>query len=461
MTKPGTNAREIAVDVSAGRISAVETAKAALARIEAAKALNAIVTIDPEPTLADAAAVDARLRAGETMALAGVPVVVKDNIWVGGWRVTQGSRLFSDFIAPQDAIAIERLRRAGAIVVGIGATSEFASKGVTTSQLFGPTRHPLNPALTPGGSSGGPAAAVAAGLVPLAIGTDAGGSSRRPPAHVGVAGFKPSYGAIPYGPGFAEPFFGLSVIAPIATDVGDIALAFEAMAGDDPRDPDSVNIAQDAGDISSLRIAFSPRLGLDVAVDDIVANGLASTVAHLAAAGLPIVQRDPVWPPGATEDAIMPLQHAGLAALYGDAFHRDPTAFDPDIARQIERGLAWSGSDVARALVASTSIAHAFATFFTDIDLLLAPTVPCVAWPLTQLGPDMIGGSPASPRGHAVFTPFVNHARLPAISIPCGCDAVGLPFGLQLIARRGQDRTLLRAARQIEALLQSQVRPPM
>ncbi|MBR1087065.1 amidase [Bradyrhizobium manausense] len=455
MTKPAHSAREIATDVSAGRTRAVATAKAALERIAAAKALNAVVTIDPARTLADAAAVDDRVRGGETMPLAGVPVIVKDNIWVSGWRVTQGSRLFADFIAPQDAIAVARLRQAGAVVVGIGATSEFASKGVTTSQLYGPTRHPQNPALTPGGSSGGPAVAIAAGLVPLAIGTDAGGSSRRPPAHVGVAGFKPSYGAIPYGPGFAEPFFGLSVIAPIAADVTDITLAFETMAGIDPRDPDSADVAGAAADLGDLRIAFSPRLGLNAEVDDVVANGLASVVARLAAGGLRIAQRDPVWPAGATEDAIMPLQHAGLAALYGDALRRDPAVFDPDIAGQIERGLAGSGTDVGRALVASAAIALAFAAFFTEVDLLLTPTVPCVAWPFSQLGPDMIGGQPASPRGHAVFTPFVNHARLPAISIPCGRNTVGLPFGLQLIARRGQDRTLLRAAQQIEAMLRS------
>jgi aspartyl-tRNA(Asn)/glutamyl-tRNA(Gln) amidotransferase subunit A len=291
--------------------------------------------------------------------------------------------------------------------------------------------------------------------VPLAIGTDAGGSSRRPTAHVGIAGFKPSYGAIPYGPGFAEPFFGLSVIAPIATDVADIALAFEVMAGADPRDPDSADIAQKADDIADLRIAFSPRLGLDVAVDDVVANGLVSTIRRLSDAGLRIAHRDPVWPAGATEDAIMPLQHAGLAALYGDAFRKDPAVFDPDIAKQIERGISWSGADVAGALVASAAIANAFAAFFTEVDLLLTPTIPCVAWPFTQLGPDMIGGRPASPRAHAVFTPFVNHARLPAISIPCGTDANGLPFGLQIIARRGQDRTLLHAARQIEAQLRA------
>ncbi|WP_431202377.1 amidase [Bradyrhizobium betae] len=455
MTQRKRSAREIAADVSAGRTSAVETAEAALARIEAARALNAVVTIDPAHTLADAAVVDARLRSGETMPLAGVPIIVKDNIWASGWRITQGSRLFADFIAPRDAIAIARLRQAGAVVVGIGATSEFASKGVTTSQLFGPTRHPLDPTRTPGGSSGGPSVAVAAGLVPLAIGTDAGGSSRRPPAHVGVAGFKPSYGAIPYGPGFAEPFFGLSVIAPIAADVADIALAFEVMAGLDPRDSDSAEIARDAQAITGLRIAFSPRVGLDVAVDRVVADGLASTVTRLSAAGIHIARRDPVWPPGATEEAIMPLQHAGLAALYGDTFREDPTVFDPDIAKQIERGLSWSGADVAGALVASTAIANAFAAFFTEADLLLAPTVPCVAWPLSQLGPETIGGRAASPRAHAVFTPFVNHARLPAISIPCGTDERGLPFGLQIIARRGQDRTLLQAAQHIESVLRA------
>lgn len=452
---PAHNGREIVADVAAGRTSAVETAKAALARIDAAEALNAVVTIDPARTLAAAAAVDDRLRAGEAMPLAGVPVIVKDNIWVGGWRVTQGSRLFRDFVAPRDAIAIERLRKAGAVVVGIGATSEFACKGVTTSPLYGPTRHPLDPKLTPGGSSGGPAAAVAAGLVPLAIGTDAGGSSRRPPAHVGVAGFKPSYGAIPYGPGFAEPFFGLSVIAPIASDAADIALAFEAMAGADPRDPDSAVVAQQAEDIGGQRIAFSPRLGLDVAIDDVVADGLASAVDRLSRKGLRIARRDPVWPAGATEDAIMPLQHAGLAALYGETFRDDPAIFDADIAKQIERGLSWSGADVAGALLASAAIANAFAAFFTEFDLLLTPTVPCVAWPLTQLGPDMIGGKAVSPRAHAAFTPFVNHARLPAISIPCGTDRCGLPFGLQIIAARGRDRSLLGAAQAIEAILRT------
>jgi aspartyl-tRNA(Asn)/glutamyl-tRNA(Gln) amidotransferase subunit A len=441
---------EIAAIVSSRRASAVEIAREALDRIAAAKALNAVVTADIERTLAEAATIDRRAELGDDMPLAGVPVVVKDNIWVKGWRVTQGSRLFADFIAPRDAIAVERLRKAGAVVVGMGATSEFACKGVTTSRLFGPTRHPLNPELTPGGSSGGPATAVAADLVPLAIGTDAGGSSRRPPAHVGVVGFKPSYGAIPYGPGFAEPFFGLSVIAPIARNVADVALAFEAMAGFDLRDPDSATVESDPLGTSDLRIAFSPTLGLDTPIDVIIAERLEDVVEHLGGSGLQIVRRDPVWPPGATEETLMPLQHAGLAAIYGADFRRDPGQFDPDIARQIERGLSWKGIEVAAALGASSAIKDAFAAFFGEFDLLLAPTVPCVAWPLVQLGPTMIAGKEVSPRAHAAFTPFVNHAGLPAISIPCGYDAGGLPFGIQVIARRGRDRLLLRAAQHIE-----------
>ncbi|CCD97944.1 amidase [Bradyrhizobium sp. STM 3809] len=449
-------ASEIATAVLARQTTAREMAEQALARIDAARALNAVVTIDPERTRAEAEAVDARVAAGEKLPLAGVPVVIKDNIWVGGWRITQGSKLFAAFTAPEDAIAVARLRRAGAVIVGIGATSEFACKGVTTSLLYGPTRHPDNPDLTPGGSSGGPATAVAAGLVPLALGTDAGGSSRRPPAHVGVVGFKPSYGAIPYGPGFAEAGWGISVMAPIAADVADARLAFEAMAGVDPRDPTTFDLPP-AGQPKPLRIAFSPRLGLDVAVDDEVSSGIERAVARLSAAGLSIARRDPVWPPGLAEDAVMPLQHAGLAALFGEAFRADPAQFDPDIARQIERGLGLGGADVARALEASTQIARAFATFFLEADVLLAPTVPCVAWPFTQLGPAMIGGRPASPRGHAVFTPFVNHAGVPAISIPCGRTTQGLPYGLQMIAARGRDRLLLDVAANAERVFADQI----
>ncbi len=173
-------AREIAAAVGARRTSARAQCEAALARIAVRNpALNAIVTQQPGVSLAEADAVDRRVAAGESLPLAGVPFTLKDNLWAKGWRATQGSRLFADHVAPLDSACVERFRAAGAVLVGITNCSEFACKGVTTNPLFGATRHALDERLTPGGSSGGAASATAAGFAPLALCTDAGGSTRR------------------------------------------------------------------------------------------------------------------------------------------------------------------------------------------------------------------------------------------------------------------------------------------
>ena len=440
--------------VRAGRASAVETALEAAGRIEAAASLNAVVDFDPAEGPSRAARVDERLRAGESLPLAGLPIVVKDTIWVAGRRVTQGSLLFRDFVPARDAVCVARLEAAGAVVMGMGNSPEFACKGHTNNRVYGPTRHPQDPGLTPGGSSGGSAAAVAAGLVPAALGTDGGGSGRRPPAHVGVVGFKPSLGAIPYGPGFPEPFTGLAAIAPIAGTVADTALLFEVLAGPDASDPESVPIfAAEPRPLGLLRIAWSPRFGLDVPVDDDVLTALDAVAAALGRAGVTLMRHDPPWPAGATEDAIMPLQHAGLAAIHGEAYRTTPELFDPDIAAQIERGLRFDGPAVGQARWISHAIARAVAGFFGDVDLLIGPTVPCTAWSIERLGPETIGGVPVAPRGHAVFTPFFNHAMTPAISIPMGRARNGLPLGLQIVGARGRDRLVLHAAAAIEDVL--------
>ncbi|GGF70157.1 amidotransferase [Azorhizobium oxalatiphilum] len=445
---------DIAADVQAGRASAAEVAASAIARIEAAADLVAIVDFNPEEGRAAARAVDARLAAGERLPLAGVPLAIKDNIWVGGRRVTQGSLLTADFIAPADAITVERLKRAGAVIMGMANTSEFACKGLTTNKVYGTTRHPMDPTLTPGGSSGGPSSAVAGGLVPLALGTDAGGSSRRPPAHVGAVGFKPSYGAIPRGPGFPSPFAGISCPAPIAMTVADVALMFSVLRGPDARDPDSLLLAlPDDRPPEALRLAFSPTFGLDAPVDAEVTEGLERAMAALTRHDLAVTRRDPPWPEGASETALMPAQHAGLAAIHGEAFRRDPDLFDPDIAAQIERGLALDGATVARTLILGQEITRALGRFFMETDILMGPTVPCVAWPNDRLGPERIGGQDVAPRAHAVFTPLFNHARVPAISIPVGRGRDGLPFGLQIIATRGHDDRLLSFAARVEAIL--------
>lgn len=415
--------------------------------------LNALVDVDPAVTEQQLGDLRRRLNAGERPPLAGVPVAVKDHFQVEGWRCTEGSTLYRDRIAERDEPVIARLRRAGAILLGRSNMSEFGCKGVTTNLLYGPTRHPLDERLTPGGSSGGAASAVAGGLVPLALASDGGGSVRRPAAHVGIVGFKPSTGAI------ADPrdFSHTSVFGTMARSVAGAALMFEALAGPDPHDPVALPLPAHSGKpLSEMRVAWSPRLGLDVPVDDDITQTLVLTIEQFRAAGLRIETADPRWPAGATEEALMPIQHAGLAAAFGGRWRTSPELFDPDIGVQIESGLKLTGVDVSRAHGMSLGIARAAAAFFASgFDLLLSPTAPCPAWPLDRLGPDRIGGVPVGPRAHAVFTPFFNHAFCPAISIPTGTTLEGLPIGLQIAGPRFADWTLLRAAAEIEALLRN------
>lgn len=440
MTLMDLSAREIAARVRAG-LSPLEVAEAALARVaERNPALNALCHLDPEAVRAEAAAVAARLPQ-EDLPLAGVPVVIKDNIWVEGMPITQGSRAYAGFVAPEDARAVALLRRAGAVVLGIGTCSELACRGVTTTELHGATRHPADLRLTPGGSSGGPTVAVAAGMAPIALGTDAGGSSRRPPAHVGVVGFKPSQDAIPYGPTFTEPFWGVSVLAPIARDVADARLMFSVLAG-----------AEEAPE-APLRIAFAPTMGLAQPMDGGVAAAVSAAVAALRAAGLEVADEAPLWPEGATQMGVMPIQTAGLAMIHGARWRADPGLYSRDLAGTLEAGLALSGVVVAHALENSHQMKETLCGFLARHDLLISATSSALAWPHDRLGPETIGGHPAQPRDHAAFTPQYNHAGAPAISIPCGRAPGGLPVGLQIGAAPGRDAMLLRAAALFETIL--------
>lgn len=432
----------IAARVRAGAVQASEPVARSLERIARGNgALNALTLVNPA-AMADARRVQERLEAGEDLALAGVPVVIKDNLWVKGMRITQGSRLFADFVAPEDAGAVARLAAAGAVVVGIGTCSEFACKGATNTPLYGMTRNPVDPRLTPGGSSGGPAAAVAAGFAPLALGTDAGGSTRRPPAHVGVIGFKPSQDLIPYGPGFDEPVWGISTICPIARDMADIVLAMEVLAGL------SVPVA------GPVPLAWAPSFGLDQPLDTEVEMVSRAAIARLRAAGFPVADAAPRWPPGAGRGDVAPLQWAGLAALYGERYRAEPELFDPDLGDQIVRGLAMTGVEVAVAHQASHRMGETLSAFLARHPFLLTPTTPCPAWPVELIAPPLIGGKPASPRDHASFTPQANHAGSPAISLPCGRTAAGLPLGMQVMTAKGQDGALLALAQVLAPILE-------
>jgi len=402
-------------------------------------AINAICHLNPAFE-AEAETVAARLSAGETLPLAGVPVLIKDNIWVQGLRVSQGSRLFADHIAPEDAEAVRRLRAAGAMILGIATCSEFACKGATNSPHHGITRNPVNPAMGPGGSSGGSVAAVAAGIVPLALGTDAGGSSRRPPAHTGLCGMKPTQDLIPYGPSFDEPVWGISVICPIARRMDDIALAMEVLAGVTPTAP------------PALALAVSADFCTGQVLDAAVAANFEAVCTVLRAAGVTLGSARIDWQ-GVRGHDILPLQFAGLAQAHGAVWRQTPEMFDPVIAGQIDSGLRLTGVEVAAAHQVSHRMKTALRAALARHGFIATPTTPCPAWPAELSAPETIGGTPAGPRDHAAFTPQVNHAGVAALSLPCGTTPDGLPLGLHLIAAAGQDSALIGLAQALEPLL--------
>jgi len=447
------SAGEIARRVNARTLTAREVTAAHIARIEAHNpTLNAIVGFDAPAALAEADIVDQRLVQGEALPLAGVPFTVKDNLWVGGRRITQGSKIFADFIAPRDAWSVARLRSLGAVMVGITNCSEFACKGITTNLVYGTTRNPWNTNLTPGGSSGGAAAATAARFAPLALCTDAGGSVRRPAAHTGLVGLKPSMGVVPQPWGFPEPNLGISVTGVLARNVADAALAFEHLVGHHPSDPFSVP-PQLETDTRAPRIAWSPRLGCGFAIDEDVLHAFEAAIAKLRDAGHAIAEADPPWPAGTREYPLLAVQQSGLAALFAQTLNERRADFDPDIAAQIDAGRNHAGAEISRLMLRREVISAALASFFESHDLLLTPTAPVTAWPIGQLGPATIGGTPAGPRGHAGFTPLFNYCGVPAVSVPVGLVR-GLPTGLQVVGPRFADRRTLEFAREVERVMQ-------
>jgi aspartyl-tRNA(Asn)/glutamyl-tRNA(Gln) amidotransferase subunit A len=454
-------ARELAHAVRQRQLSAVESAQhfcTRVARLE--PQLNAFANFDPELPLAAARQVDRRLAAGEPLPLAGVPFTVKDNLWIGGRPASFGSRLFVDFVAPRDSWCVERLRALGALPLGMTNCSEFACKGITATPLHGTTRNPWDLSRTPGGSSGGAVAAVASGLGPLALATDAGGSVRRPSAHTGLVGMKPTLGRVPNPWGFDDPNHLLSVIGQIGRDVEDVAWMLDLLTAWSPADPLSCPVFERPDALERLKaplkpgsIAWSPQLGAGLAVDDDVRQALQAAVDRLRSAGWTIVDADPVWPAAAREYPLIALQQAGLAQCFGERWRREPELFDPDIGAQIELGLGIGGPRIAELLRLREHIHASFTALFEQHQALLCPVSPVEAWPLGALGPAEIGGLPAGPRGHAAFTPLFNYGSLPALSLPCGTGRLGLPVGLQIAGPRFADARVLQLAWHAEQVL--------
>ncbi|HEY2443161.1 MAG TPA: amidase [Streptosporangiaceae bacterium] len=438
-----------AAAVRSGELAAVDAVSAALDRIgRLDPGINAFTIVTAEAALAQAAEVDRGERSGP---LAGVPVSVKDHLWVRGLPATNGSRALAGFVAPADCACVARLVAAGAIIVGKTNNPEFCYRGVTRNDLWGETRNPRDPGRTCGGSSGGAAASVASGMVPLAIGTDGGGSIRIPSAFCGTVGLKPTFGLIPKMPGF-RGWPTLSVTGPIAADVRDLALAASVMAGPSPQDPLSypsglsgLSVLDERG-WAGLRVAFSADLGfaaLDADVRAAFGAAIDRIGAACAAAGAVLTSAHP--PPCDPSPLWDPIALAEGWASEGPVLEAHPDLVGADAAAIVRDGQRISAREYLDAQDARARYTTAWLGFFDDYDVLLTPAMPVRAFELGRLAPPAINGA-AVPDTYDAWCALAlpaNLAGLPAVSVPIGS---GLPVGLQIMGARWGDATVLRAA---------------
>ncbi len=446
------SAVELIAAYAAKRLSPVEVVKAVTTRIDATHAqLNAFCHRDPVAALKQAADSEARWAAGEPMGpLDGVPTSIKDVMLTKGWPTLRGSKTVDRYQKwDDDAPATQRLREAGAILIGKTTTPEFGWKGVTDGPQAGITRNPWNTAMTPGGSSGGAAAALAAGLGPLATGTDGGGSIRIPAAMSGVFGLKPSFGRVPHAP--PSPFGTLAHVGPMTRTVADAALMLNVMAGADARDPLALppdghdfRTGLDTG-VAGLRIAFSADLGY-VRVEPEVARLVAAAAALFADLGATVEAKDPGF--DNPQECFRTLWYAGAAQLFRTITAQKRRLVEPGLLEIVAEGEGIGLLDHLGAERDRLALAARMAAFHGTYDLLVTPTLPIPAFTAGREVPEGWWSS-----RWFTWTPFTypfNLTRQPAASVPCGFTATGLPVGLQIVGPLYADALVLRAARAFE-----------
>ncbi|MEV5962638.1 amidase [Kribbella sp. NPDC051952] len=448
---PHLSASELIAGYRRRTISPVEATQAALDVIEQYDdQVNAFVLVDAEGALAAAKESEARWHSGEPLGPGdGVPTSIKDALWTRGWPTLRGSTMI-DEAGPwdEDAPSVARLRETGAVILGKTTTPEYSWKGVTDSSKYGVTRNPWDLATTPGGSSGGSAAAVALGMGAWSVGTDGGGSVRIPAAFTGTVALKPTYGVIPLYPPSA--FGTLSHAGPMTRTVRDAAVLLDVITGYDARDwsamptpATSFTSGLDDG-IVGVRIAFSSDLGFvdnDPEVDALVR----AAVQQLAAAGAEVIEVDPGF--ADPVDAFHILWWSGAAKVL-EAYQVDDRV-DPGLRRVADLGTAYSASDFLDATSTRMELGQLMGRFHQQYDVLVTPTLPIPAFPVGQDVPD---GS-ASPDWTS-WTPYTypfNLTQQPALSVPCGFTRTGLPVGLQIVAARHADSLTLRVGQAYQA----------
>jgi aspartyl-tRNA(Asn)/glutamyl-tRNA(Gln) amidotransferase subunit A len=451
-----TSAVDLRERIRTRQTSSVEITAKVLEHIEETQStLNAFITVDRDNAMKTAEQADAAVARGDAVGpLHGVPVSVKDIINTAGLRTTWGSRLMVDNVPDADAVAVQRLKKAGAIIVGKTTTSEFAHKLLTDAPLFGITRNPWDTRLTPGGSSGGSAVAVAAGMGPLSLATDAGASTRLPAALTGIVGLKPTLGVIPHNqvPDGFNNFIHLGVMA---RTVADTALMLDAIAGAHQADPHSLGVAPpnampalSAGQgIGRLKIAWRALIGTTLLDDEVrrvcekaldVFRDLGCTVDVLDD---PVENAEPAW---------RILQQANWAARFYAKLDEVKGQLDPSFVEGIRVGGEYSGQQLLQATYKRTQHFRAVQSWFTKYDLVLTPT--CSRPPLPAdaraLDPIRINGEDAGDMRQS-WVSYLNLFDLtghPAVSIPCGTTDAGLPVGLQIAGRWYEDARVLATA---------------
>jgi len=451
-------AREMAAAVRAREISARELFDLHLTRIaQRNPQLNAIVSLDEERARVGAAAADETTARGDALGpLHGLPFAFKDTHDVAGWPTTYGSPLYADHVPEADELVVQRIRAAGAVTIGKTNVPEFAAGSHTFNTVFGTTLNPVDPARSAGGSSGGAACALRAGMVPLADGSDTGGSLRNPASFCGVVGLRPSLGRVPSWPN-QNYWETTTTSGPLARNVGDLALLLSVIAGPDPRvptalgDPGSVFDDPEPAELVGLRVALSPDLGGLLEVDHDVRRVVQEAGEALAGAGARVAAAYPDL--AEADDTFRTLRAWLFQAAYGELLAANPDSFKPSLADNIRAGAGLTGADVARAYEQRSALSERMRLFFESCDVLLLPTSQVPPFPADQEFPQAINGRPMETYLDWMRSAYViTVTGCPAISLPAGQTAGGLPIGVQVVAPFGADRRLLEVAAAFERL---------
>lgn len=444
------SASELSKLLSAGDLSPVELLDATMTRIERVNpAVNAIIAFD-ESAEASARDSEKRLLAGKPCSpLEGIPISVKDHILVKGVKACWGSKLLVDFVPEQDELPVARLREAGAIIIGKTNVPEFTLAEYTDNPVHGVTRNPWNLDLTPGGSSGGAVASVAAGLVPLAIGTDGGGSIRRPASHTGLVGLKPSIGSVARYHGFPKILLDMEVCGPFGRTVADAKMVFDAIAGPSRLDRRS-NLVQPRGARKDKsKILYVERFG-DAPLDPEVASSVKQAAEQLASLGHEVVDGTLPFDLAEVTEAWPKVGAVGISYLF-KLYPNAPQLVSQRFLELAEQGAAISSAEYLEVIEIFDRFRAVVGTTFSDIDIIMTPTAAALPWDAGTPFPDIIDGQKVGRRGHAVYTGWVNVCGHPSINLPAAHSKSGLPIGFQLIGDFGADLRLFEIAAEYES----------